>query len=150
MKSGYMNIVLKMFLVIIAGAASVLAQQAKIQQVHQDFSEDPGWENYNNRIECSDCPTITQDFGWTDTNHNNDGNGEISGTIWKSTTPAYYAMPLGPLSFKDKFSASGKLAIIAPEEEGYGFYIGFFNSERQGWRIWSSCGFRMEKRSLNS
>jgi hypothetical protein len=138
-----MYIVLMLLLGIIAGPASLLAQQSKIQQVHQDFSEDPGWENYNNRIECSDCPTITQDFGWTETNHNKDGTGEISGTIWKSTTPAYYAMPLGPLSFKDTFSASGKLAVVAPEEEGYGFYIGFFNSERQGWRIWSSCGFRM-------
>ncbi|MCK5453545.1 MAG: hypothetical protein KAJ16_04240, partial [Calditrichia bacterium] len=34
-------------------------------------------------------------------------------------------------------------ALIAPEKEGEGFYIGFFNDERQGWRVWSSFGFRM-------
>jgi hypothetical protein len=119
------------------------AGEPKITSVYQDFSEDPGWEGYNNRIDCSDCPEITQNFGWTPTNHNGDGVGEISGTIWKSTTPAYYAMPIGPFTFTDKFSASGKLAVNTPDENGFGFYIGFFNSERQGWRVWSSCGFRM-------
>ncbi len=114
-----------------------------ITQIHQNFDNDPGWEGINNRVVCSDCPTITQDFGWLPTDHTGAGSGEIGGIIWKSTTPAYYAMPIGPLSFKDKFSASGKLALIAPEKEGEGFYIGFFNAERQGWRVWSSCGFRM-------
>jgi hypothetical protein len=134
---------LLLILFLFQSAFSGEPDKMKIKKVSQDFSEDPGWEGYNNRIDCQDCPTITQDFGWTETSHNGDGTGEISGTIWKSTTPAYYAMPLGPLSFKNKFSASGKLAVTAPAEEGYGFYIGFFNSERQGWRVWSSCGFRM-------
>jgi len=79
--------------------------------IHQNFSEDPGWEGYNNRVQCQDCPTITQDFGWNPTNHNGDGVGEIGGVIWKSTTPAYYAMPIGPFSFKDKLTASGKIAV---------------------------------------
>ena len=78
------------------------AQKSEISKVSQDFSEDPGWEGYNNRIDCEDCPTIKQDFGWNATNHNDSTAGEISGTIWKSTTPAYYAMPVGPFSFKDK------------------------------------------------
>jgi hypothetical protein len=133
--------VVTVFILLVFGIS--FPQESKIQKVTQDFSEDPGWEGYNNRIDCEDCPQITQDFGWAPTNHNGDGVGEIGGTIWKSTTPAYYAMPLGPLTFKDKFSASGKLAVIAPEDNGYGFYIGFFNSERQGWRVWSSCGFRI-------
>ncbi len=118
-------------------------QQNPIVTIHQDFSQDPGWEGMNNRVQCQNCPTITQDFGWKPTNHNGDGIGEIGGIIWKSTTPAYYAMPIGPFSFKDKLTASGKIAAIAPPEEGFGFYIGFFNSERQGWRVWSSFGFRI-------
>jgi hypothetical protein len=52
-------------------------------------------------------------------------------------------MPIGPFSFKDRFSASGKIVLIAPPEEAVGFYVGFFGSERQGWRVWSSCGFRI-------
>jgi len=115
----------------------------EIMQIRQNFDEDPGWDNYHNRIICSDCPMITQDFGWDQTNKTGFGPGEIGGKIWQSTTPATYAMPLGPFSFTDKLSASGKLALIAPEKEAEGFYIGFFNAERQGWRVWSSFGFRM-------
>ena len=112
----------------------------------ENFDIDPGWENYNNRVSCTDCPEIHQDFGWRPTNHNGSGKGEIGGKIYRSTTPAYYAMPLGkPLTFMDSFSASGKLSIIAPEKEGFGFYFGFFNAERQGWRVWSSCGVRIGK-----
>ncbi|MFC1549994.1 hypothetical protein ACFL46_01735 [Candidatus Neomarinimicrobiota bacterium] len=114
--------------------------------VSESFDEDPGWENVNNRVICDDCPEITQNFGWAPTNNNGSGIGEIGGTIWRSTTPSFYAMPLGdPLTFKDKFSASGKISIIAPKDEGFGFYFGFFNAERQGWRVWSSCGVRIGK-----
>lgn len=133
------------FLVAFVLINNLSAQQSdlKIEIIHQNFDQDPGWEGVNNRVVCNDCPTIRQNFGWLPTDHTGSGPGEIGGVIWKSTTPAYYAMPLGPLSFMDKFSASGKLALIAPKEEGEGFYIGFFNAERQGWRVWSSCGFRM-------
>jgi len=119
--------------------------KGKIVEVYQNFGKDPGWEGVNNRVKCENCPVITQSFGWAPTNRTGSGPGEISRTIWRSATPAYYAMPLGPLSFKDKFSASGKIAVIAPLEEGFGFYIGFFNSECQGWRVWPSCGFRIGK-----
>ena len=115
--------------------------------VQENFDNDPGWENLNNRVDCTDCPEINQDFGWNPTNNNGSGVGEIGGTIWRSTTPAYYAMPLGEtLDFKDEFSASGKISIISPEKEGFGFYFGFFNAERQGWRVWSSCGVRIGER----
>jgi len=114
--------------------------------INENFDRDPGWENVNNRVECSDCPEITQDFGWAPTNQNGSGSGEIGGTIWRSTTPAYYGMSLGkPLTFKDTFSASGKISVKEPSKEGFGFYFGFFGSERQGWRVWSSCGVRIGK-----
>lgn len=125
------------------GIAATTLSQNPIISIHQDFSQDPGWEGVNNRVQCQNCPIITQDFGWKPTHHNGDGIGEIGGVIWKSTMPAYYAMPIGPFSFQDKLTASGKIALIAPPEEGFGFYIGFFNSERQGWRVWSSCGVRI-------
>lgn len=138
----YFSLLFLVQICFIGNRIEVLAQSSIIT-IHQDFSHDPGWEGMNNRVQCEDCPIITQDFGWKPTDHNGDGIGEISGVIWKSTTPAYYAMPIGPFSFKDKLTASGKLAVIAPPEEGFGFYIGFFNSARQGWRVWSSCGFRI-------
>jgi len=115
-----------------------------ILTIDENFDTNPGWEGVNNRVECEDCPEITQDFGWTPGNHNGDGAGEISGTIWRSTTPAYYALPLGEeLSFKDSHSASGKISVISTGSESYGFYFGFFGEERQGWRVWSSNGVRI-------
>jgi len=118
-------------------------------EVHEDFRQDPGWEGVNNRIECVDCPTVTQDFGWRPTSHSGGGKGEIGGRIWRSRTPAYYAMPLGrPLTFEDAFSASGRIVfrhITAGRLEGQAgaAYIGFFNSTRQGWRPWSSVAIRL-------
>lgn len=124
---------------------TVLSQsKSDIVLITENFDEDPQWEGINNRVECIDCPVITQDFGWAFTNKTGEGPGEIGGTIWKSTTPSFYAMPINKtLSFKDKFSASGNLAVYDTGENSQGFYIGFFNAERQGWRVWSSCGFRI-------
>jgi len=121
-----------------------LLGQKGIITIEENFDSNPGWEGVNNLVECDDCPEITQDFGWAPTDHNGDGVGEIGGTIWRSTTPAYYAMPLGrPLSFKDPHIASGKIAVLSTTEESFGFYFGFFGAERQGWRVWSSNGVRI-------
>ena len=119
------------------------AAAQELVQVRQDFTEDPRWEGMNNRVEATDPPTIKQDFGWSPTNRAGGGTGEIGGTVWRSRTIAYYAMPLGkPLTFKEKFSASGKIALMAAEKTG-GAYIGFFNHARQEWRPWSSMAFRL-------
>lgn len=139
-----LNIIKTVIFLLLAFTLSSAQSNNKILSISENFDEDPGWENFNNKVECSDCPEITQDFGWAPTNNNGSGKGEIGGTIWKSTTPAFYAMPLGkPLSFTDAFSASGKISVKEADEESYGFYLGFFNSERQGWRVWSSCGARI-------
>src|SRR5687767_1930477 len=107
--------------------------QASLVQVRQDFSEDPGWDGWQNRVVGEDNPTIVQDFGWSPTRHASERQGEIGGRIWVSTTPAWYGLPFGrPLSFKDRFSASGSIAIVPGRNNGA--YFGFFNSKRQGWR----------------
>ena len=109
-----------LFVLIIPCIILVGQQYNKIITITESFDEDPGWENVNNRVDCSDCPERTQNFGWAPTNNNSSGPGEIGGVIWKSTTPAYYAMPIGKsLSFKDGFSASGKISVKAPKDEGY-------------------------------
>ena len=118
------------------------SDKPKITTIYQDFSEDPGWEGINNWVECEEAPLITQDFGWSPSSQPGESPGEIGGTIWRSTIPSYYAMPIGPFDFTHKLTASGKLSAVAPPEEGWGFYIGFFNHYRQGWRAWSSIGFR--------
>jgi hypothetical protein len=121
---------------------------AEIMQVHEDFSNDPGWEEVNNRVVASDPPLVNQDFGWSPTGHLDKGQGEIGGTVFQSRTPAWYALPLGrPLTFNDHFSASGKIAVLAygTEHTKGAAYIGFFNSRRQGWRPWNSVAIRVTR-----
>jgi len=120
--------------------------QRGLLQVHRDFTSDPGWEGVNNRVIGENCPTVSQDFGWTPTNYSGGGGGEIGGTIFQSRTPAWYGMALGrPLSFHDRFSASGRIAIIPLEGTvpSGAAYLGFFNSTRQGWRPWNSTAIRI-------
>ncbi len=144
--------------IVVAAIGSVALGQGDLVQVQQDFAADPGWEGVNNRVECSDCPTITQDFGWSPGNRSGEGRGEIGGTVWQSRTPAYYAMPMGrSLNFKDAFSASGRIAVMPGGKSGSthgaasggSAYIGFFNAARQEWRPWSSLALRISPEGDN-
>ena len=115
----------------------------QLVQVRQDFSRDPGWDHYQNRIVGTEMPKVVQDFGWRRTSHTGSGPGEIGGRVENSRRQAYYAMPLGkPLTFDDELSASGKLALRHIGLRGVG-YVGFFNSRRHTWRVWSSMAFRV-------
>jgi hypothetical protein len=123
--------------------------QGNLLQVKQDFTRDPHWEGMNNRIIADNCPTIHQDFGWAALGKQGANSGAISGTVWRSRTPAYYAMKVGPLSFDSELSASG-LISVPPANRMDGFYFGFFNAARQEWRPWSSLAVRIgEIRSHN-
>src|SRR4051794_41590194 len=120
----------------IAGVALVLvwtltlaAAEDGLVQVRQDFVSDPHWEGLNNRVVCDNCPTIHQDFGWSPTKKFG-GDGAIAGTIWRSRTPAYYAAKVGPFSFDDAVSASGRVAGMAAERGGGVFFCFFYFGPR--------------------
>jgi len=124
-------------------ALVVAPARGQLERVHQDFSRDPGWDHYQNRVVGVDMPRIHQDFGWRLTNHTGSGPGEIGGRVENSRRGAYYAMPLGkPLTFDDEISASGSLALSRIGLRGVG-YVGFFNSNRHTWRVWNSMAFRI-------
>lgn len=128
---------------MLVASGQAIGQSADLVQVREDFTADPGWEGMNNRIRASNPPRIEQDFGWSPTRRTGGAGGELGGTIWRSRTIAYYALPIGkPLTFKDKFSASGKITLMHADKVG-GAYIGFFNHARQEWRPWSSMAFRL-------
>ncbi len=115
----------------------------QLVQVRQDFSSDPGWDHYQNRIVGTEMPKVMQDFGWRRTEFTGGGPGEIGGRVENSRHQAYYALPLGrPLTFNDELSASGKLALRHIGLRGVG-YVGFFNSRRHTWRVWNSMAFRV-------
>ena len=112
-------------------------------QLRETFDTDPGWKGFQNRILAEDPPTITQDFGWSTTNHSGGKGGEIGGKFHRSRTIAYYAMPLGrPLTLNDRISAEGTVTLMPREKQG-GAYIGFFNHQRQEWRPWNSIAWRI-------
>jgi hypothetical protein len=121
-----------------ARSAGVSEPPGPLLQIKQDFATDPHWEGFNNRVVSDNGPTVHQNFGWHATPH----GGEISGTIGRSRTPAYYAKKVGPFSFDDELSASGTLTL-PPTNRIDGFYFGFFNSARQEWRPWSSLAVRV-------
>src|SRR5690348_14990293 len=107
----------------VAGSLLTFARGQELTTIRQSFDQDPGWEAVNNRIRASDPPTVKQDFGWSPSKG-------IGGVVWQSTTPSYYAMPIGKaLSFKDKFSASGKISFPGSGKADGTAYIGFFNHE---------------------
>jgi len=140
----YLKIIIPILILLFVFTTSFAQSNNNIILISENFDKDPGWENYINRVQATGCPVITQNFGWNLTNNNGDGIGEIGGTIFRSTTPASYAIPIGKsIGLKEPFSASGNISVIAAEKEAFGFYLGFFNSERDGWRLWSSCGARL-------
>ena len=129
-------------LVLLAALAHV-AVAYDLVLVHQDFSADSKWEAFNNRIVAHNGPLVKQDFGWMPDSPIPGTQGAIGGTIWTSTTPAFYALPFGrALTLDDKLSASGKIMFNRPDIKGAA-YIGFFNHERQEWRPWSSLAIRL-------
>ncbi len=129
-------------LLFFAGIMPISAQTGLVQ-IKEGFDKDPGWKGYQNRISPIDPPTITQDFGWSLGNHMGALGGEVGGRFQRSLTIAYYAMPLGrPLTFNDRVSAEGTVALMPREKQG-GAYIGFFNHLRQDWRPWNSIAWRI-------
>jgi hypothetical protein len=55
----------------------------------QDFSADPQWEGYRNRLPPAPAPITRQDFGYRTTKHVGGANlGEFGGWIQRSLTPA--------------------------------------------------------------
>jgi hypothetical protein len=94
-----------------------------------DLSHDPEWQGRGNRMTYQDRElTGAQSFGFSDTSYAGGAPGELGGIFWRAKKPfAYYADRVGPLSFDDSLSASGKIAfrVGAPDSA---MCIGWFNS----------------------
>jgi hypothetical protein len=98
------------------------------------FDHDPGWEGFNNRVEPTRIPTVTQDFGWTE--------GRIGGRVTRAAKPAFYAEKIVPKTLNDKLTASGTFALSA-SSAGSGMFFGWFNARQPGGggRPMNSLGF---------
>jgi hypothetical protein len=105
--------------------------QPKPVTTRESFDKDPGWEGHNNRIVPEELPTVTQDFGYSETNFAGKAAGEMGGRVTRAAEPAYYGDKIGPVTLDDKLSASGTFAITKTTPGG-GIFFGFFRAEQPG------------------
>jgi hypothetical protein len=97
----------------------------------QTFDSDPGWTGLNNRVEVKQYPTVTQDFGYSKTNHAGASVGEMGGMVTRAATPAFYGDKVGSLTLDDRMSASGTFAFTKTSA-GAGVFVGFFQEHQPG------------------
>ena len=89
----------------------------------ESFDKDPGWEGHNNRIVPDHRPTVTQDFGYSETNVAGKAAGEMGGVVTRASEPAFYADRVGPVTLDDPLSASGTFALTQTAPGG-GIFFG--------------------------
>jgi hypothetical protein len=107
------------------GAAEPPKQSIKTEV----FDQDPGWEGHNNRLLRKALPSITQDFGYSETNFASTKKGELGGKVVRCMTPCYYAAKIEPKTLNDKLSASGTFALKKAAGSS-GVFFGWFNSKQ--------------------
>jgi len=115
----------------IAPALCRAADQGNTVLKVEHFDRDPGWEGLNNRLMPKVLPTITQDFGYSQTNFAGKAKGEMGGRVCRCATPAYYAAKIARKTLHDKLRASGTFAINASTATT-GIFFGWFNSQQPG------------------
>jgi hypothetical protein len=143
----YLAIALSVF-VLATGAIPVASLAEGLD--HENFDSDPGWDAHNNQLSPPAPRTATQDFGYRTSNHAGSAAGEIGGIVDRSPLdPAWYAQVTTPLTFDDPLSFSGQISLLsASATSGFtsasNIFIGFFNSEEQGWRPPNWLGFQVQ------
>ncbi len=129
---------LLVFLVVLAPTTGVGAWQKA-----ENFDSDPDWIGVNNLTPVVPVQ-VTQDFGYSPTNHVHGGTpGEVGGQIWRTITPAFYGKIIDPLSLNDPLSASGTFRVTQMAG-GSGVIFGWFNHQTMGWRPPNWIGFRLD------
>lgn len=111
----------------------------------RDFSTDPGWEGYRNRLIENNAPTTRQDFGYSSANHAGGAeSGEIGGLIQRSLTVARYGMPLDrTYTMEDRLEFTGRFAVLF-DEGATGVLIGWYHNTSDGWRTPNSIACRLD------
>src|SRR5262245_51884476 len=129
-------------IIILCLASICLADNPTLRDA--DFSSNPNWDAFRNRL-LPNPPRITrQDFGWRNSQHaNGKFGGEIGGWIQRSATPAYYAAEIPQKTLNDKLTASGRFSVTK-DDGGSGVLFGWFNKDSRGWRTPNSLVFRLD------
>ena len=117
--------------------------------VYEYFDKDPGWDAHNNELTDPTPRIVTQDFGYRTSHHAGSVAGEIGGTVDHAPfETASYAQVLAPFDLEQSLNFSGNLSLHqASATSGFtsmgNIFIGFFNSQEQGWRPPNFLGFQL-------
>jgi hypothetical protein len=119
-----------------------LATLGLAEERHESFDRDPGWDGYNHRATKPEPQQIRQDFGYSATRHcGGTKPGEIGGLFTPAAEPAYYAKRIPTATFKDRLTASGKIACTG---QNFHVLLGFFNADTVNeWRTPSTIVLRL-------
>lgn len=108
------------------------------------FDRDPGWDGYRNRLDPPTRMHVTQHFGHQSSRlAGGESEGEIGGTIHRSTLPATFSRPIPERTLQHRLRASGRFAVTRASSSS-GVMFGWFNSSSRGWRTPNSLGFRID------
>jgi hypothetical protein len=113
------------------------APAAAAAEATVDFTTDPPWEGYRNRLLPETLPLIRQDFGWRA------AAKELGGWVQRSVTPATFAKAIPLRTLNDRLSASGNF-YVTDAQGGSGLMFGWFNDNSRGWRTPNSLVFRID------
>ncbi len=117
--------------VVWVAASSLAGEPVKTILKSEHFDHDPGWDCLNNQVVPRSVALVKQDFGYSPTHFAGEQPGELGGTIWRATAPAFYAAKLAPKTLKDKLRASGTFAFTATSGTS-GLCFGWFNARQPG------------------
>jgi hypothetical protein len=136
--------------VVAVAAGALVAAEAPRDPVadqglrRQDFSSDPKWEGFRNRLLPAEPRMTRQDFGHRNSNHaGGKESGEIGGRVQRSLTPAYYAKVIAEKTLNDTLTMSGRFCV-REDESNTGTLLGWFNSDSRGWRTNNSLAIRLD------
>jgi len=110
-----------------------------------DFSTDPRWEGYRNRLITDRVSMTQQDFGYSDTHFAGGAkSGEIGGWIQRSVTMARYGVSLKRIyTMADRLEMTGRFAVLH-DDGSTGVLVGWYHDSSDGWRTPNSIALRLD------
>jgi hypothetical protein len=128
--------------ILVVVAVAMASSVCRADERTEHFDHDPQWDGVNNRATSPEPQLITQDFGYSRTQHAGGTKvGEIGGLLTPAAEPCFYAKPLETKSFGERVEASGKFACTGRQ---FHILVGFFNASTiNEWRTPNSIVLRL-------
>ncbi len=133
---------MRQFAICVCVVTFAMLQPVRAEERTEHFDADPQWDGVNNRAQVPEPQLITQDFGYSRTQHaGGKATGEIGGLLTPAAEPCFYARPFETKTIGDKLQASGKFACTGRQ---FHILVGFFNASTVNeWRTPNSIVLRL-------